>query len=196
MEYPKTVYAEDIATPREGKEADMSMKNDVQRRAVDMISEHMEVDGHVEFPIDPFALAKKLGIQVEFREGLPDDVSGLLIQEDENSPVIAVINSTHHPNRRRFTMAHELGHFSYYQNFLAHEKKIGLVERRQELSGAGTDPYEVDANSFAAELLMPESVVRVWGYRGKSRVEMAKGFGVSLDAIGHRLNKLGLSYLV
>lgn len=172
------------------------MKSQTALRALSTIREYWaDEKQNVKFPIDPFAIARSMGIEIEFRTGLPDDVSGLMIQEEAGDRVLAVINADHHFNRQRFTMAHELGHYTAIK--LANPNStIGLVERRDELAGAGTDPVEIDANSFAADLLMPEAAVRLWAWRGKTREALAKDFGVSLSAMGYRLNKLGLSSVI
>lgn len=166
-------------------------------RANKVINEHCTNEaGLVPFPIDPYAVAKSLGIQVEHRTGLPENVDGLLIKESPDSPVLAVINDNCHPNRQRFTLAHEIGHYTYIRD---HEPEklngLGLVESRDELSRRGTDRREIDANAFAANLLMPESVVRLWSYEGLNRAQMATRFGVSFEAMGNRLNTLGLSHI-
>ena len=68
-------------------------------------------------------------------------------------------------------------------------------------SGTATDTEEVDANQFAAELLLPAEMVRAEvqraqeaGGRLDQRLlrDLAEGFGVSVEAIGNRLTNLGL----
>lgn len=167
-------------------------------RAHQVINDHcINEAGFVSFPIDPYAVARSLGITVEHRIGLPPNVDGLLIKESPESPILAVINADTAPNRQRFTLAHEIGHYTYIRDHEpARLKNVGLVEWRDETSRSGTDPQEIDANAFAAGLLMPEWVVRLWAYEGKTRAEMAKKFGVSSEAMGNRLNKLSLSHIV
>lgn len=63
--------------------------------------------GLMRIPIDAEAVAKALGAQVVF-DDLEDDVSGFLLRE-KGAATIAV-NRRHHPNRQRFTLAHECGH--------------------------------------------------------------------------------------
>ncbi len=86
--------------------------------------------------------------------------------------------------RRRFTMAHELGHHS-----LAH--RSGIDKNIFEVS---SDPQEIEANAFAAELLMPAA-----GVHSAPRVhdrgdvaELAAHFLVSGRAMIVRLHALGL----
>ena len=58
-------------------------------------------------PIDVKKIAERDGAQVLFDE-LEDDISGFLLKKDQK--VFIVVNSNHHPNRQRFTIAHECGH--------------------------------------------------------------------------------------
>lgn len=68
-----------------------------------------------------------------------------------------------------------------------------MRRRRDTLSAAGTDPEEIYANAFAANLLMPEYEVRRLR-RGKraSDLDLALRFGVSREAAKRRLADLGI----
>ena len=70
-------------------------------------------------------------------------------------PIIG-INIRHAPNRRRFTLAHELAHVQLHRQELedgVHVDRGSL--RRDARAAAGVDPIEIEANAFAAGLLMP-----------------------------------------
>lgn len=167
-----------------------------ETRALETIQKYwIDENDRASFPIDPYLIAERMGLRVEHRVGLPDDVSGILLKEPEDDAPLALINHAHSRNRQRFTLAHEIGHYTYIQETEPQKLKtgIGLVERRDELAGLGRDRREIDANTFAASLLMPEGAVRIWVYEGKTREQMARDFGVSLKALGNRLNTLGLS---
>lgn len=150
-------------------------------------------DGIVMFPVDPFQIAQKLGIEVSHRQGLPDDVSGLLLRERPDTPIKSVINANRPNTHQRFTMAHELGHYSILENAGKIDDPIGFVERRSELSSAGTDKVEIFSNQFAAALLMPEGAVRFYAKDGKNLQELASIFSVSEKAMSYRLDALGIS---
>lgn len=110
--------------------------------------------------IDPNQVAEFLKIKVE--EGdLGDDISGLLAKKDKE--VIIGVN-THHPNRQRFTIAHEIGHFvlGHERNgmFIDEHKQHFSLFYRNEQSSEGTNQQEIEANAFAAALLMPEPFVK------------------------------------
>jgi len=63
-----------------------------------------------------------------------------------------------HPGRRRFSLAHELGHF-----LLEHAESgwLGCAEQHMtDLREAAESHFEAQANLFAAELLLPERLVK------------------------------------
>ena len=61
------------------------------------------------FPVDPVRIARKLGIVV-LDARLHRTVSGALVKERGEDPTI-LLNERDSVNRKRFTCAHELGHF-------------------------------------------------------------------------------------
>ncbi len=98
---------------------------------------------------------------------------------------IIYINSNDPPQRQRFTLAHELGHA------VLHEGE-NVVDYRRNLD-APDERKEVEANKFAAELLMPEDTFReVWRTRAANKTRVAACFGVSGEAVGYRAANLGL----
>ena len=90
--------------------------------------------------IDIEDFAKTLSISIELSEDIIK--SGELI----NNKII--INSSEHPFRQNFTVAHEIGHFiKKHGDSDRDENKIYSEEERKN---------EREANQFAAELLVPE----------------------------------------
>ena len=72
--------------------------------------------------------------------------------------------------------------------------QIEFVDRRDALSSKGTNPEEIFANNFAAELLMPEHLVRSYA-SGEQPVplwRLAIKFGVSADAMDVRFKNLSI----
>src|SRR3954469_4734973 len=63
-------------------------------------------------PVDPFAIARKLGIQVFIDYGLPGEVSGMLRKRSGYQDPEILLNANDSRNRQRFTCAHELGHYN------------------------------------------------------------------------------------
>lgn len=100
-------------------------------------------------------VAKQLGAQVRFSP-LDDELSGMVYVK-EGVPIIGV-NSLHHPNRQRFTIAHELGHLELHREMITsnvHVDKGFPVLMRDPTAATGKELIEIQANQFAAELLMP-----------------------------------------
>lgn len=138
-------------------------------------------------PVDPIRIARRLGIQV-FESPLSTNVSAALSKKAGQDPVI-LLNESDHPNRQRFSCAHEIGH--YVKRKDDPEGPYEFVDYRGPLSGAGVNEDEIYANSFGAALLMPASEVR--GFKGLDPVQMAVRFKVSQDAMRFRLQNLGLA---
>ena len=81
--------------------------------------------------------------------GLPDDVSGLTLN-DRSMGLFVVVNRTHHLYRRRFSFAHEYAHVALDQ------ARPGIISRASDRN----ELLEIRANAFAANFLMPEAGVR------------------------------------
>jgi hypothetical protein len=103
-------------------------------------------------PVDPIAIAEALGILVQPKTAA-GGVSGMLVRVGND---FAIGYATHIDNEgfKRFSVAHELGHYrlpGHVEAVLAHgnihESRAGFVAE---------DPYEREADHFAAALLMPE----------------------------------------
>ncbi|CAM5396551.1 ImmA/IrrE family metallo-endopeptidase [Kitasatospora aureofaciens] len=146
-------------------------------------------------PVDPVALAKLLGVLVVPQQ-LDDDVSGMLLRKD-GSCVIGV-NRSHTAERRRFTVAHELGHLRLHEGRPLILDTDTRVNYRNTVSSMATDREEIDANRFAAALLAPEAMVRQAvrsvGFRTTEElVRVLSGqFQMSEIAMTYRLMNLGI----
>jgi Zn-dependent peptidase ImmA (M78 family) len=147
---------------------------------------------NVPVPVDK--IAKTVGAQVVFSP-LDDELSGMILVKGDRT--LIGVNSLHHPNRQRFTIAHEIGHLELHRSFITgqiHVDKKFTVLMRDPNSAAGTDRLEIEANRFAAELLMPEWAVRRVLEReaididdDRTVSDLAKKFRVSRQALQYRL---------
>ena len=145
-------------------------------------------------PVDVNAVAGFLGLSV-VEEALEDSVSGMLIVKDGHG--VIGVNGHHHANRRRFTAAHEIGHYLLHRNGASVFVDAAPVFFRDDVSSEGTDGQEREANAFAAELLMPARRVRerIEGmaldlYDDTTVQKLAKSFGVSTQALTIKLVRL------
>lgn len=152
-----------------------------------------------QLPIDVRAIAKKLGLQI-IEGNLGDEVSGLLVSDNETSHIF--IQKDNHENRKRFTIGHEIGHF-YLKHQSENDEHIIVdkgyyISQRGPKASEGVDQKEIEANQFAACLLMPsktlEKKVEELGFPlfDQDVSQLAKDFGVSEQAITIRLSTLGL----
>jgi len=120
-------------------------------------------------------------------------VSGMLLLQQREIHVNA-LEAGLWPARRRFTIAHEVGHWELHRD----EIEDVTVTRTADYEPAGArerSPEQVrerEANRFAAELLMPEP--RVHGAVGRDGADvpgLAAAFGVSALSMAWRLYNLG-----
>jgi Zn-dependent peptidase ImmA (M78 family) len=142
-------------------------------------------------------IAKNLGAQLRFSP-LDEELSGMIYVKD-GTPIIGV-NALHHPHRQRFTIAHEIGHLILHKDKITQEVHVDKefpMLMRNSVSAAGIDEIEIEANFFAAELLMPEIfLTKSLGDKSfdidddKSISELAKEFKVSLSSMRFRLGNL------
>ena len=141
-------------------------------------------------PIDPFTVARELGITVE-QAALPHNQSGNIRISAAGSAI--QINWLDSVNRQRFTCAHEIGHHVYRQQHGGVKDDEVFVDERAQLAGAGVDVMEIYANQFAAALLMPARLVATGIYNQQSPEALAHLFGTSVQAMNLRLRNLNLA---
>jgi Zn-dependent peptidase ImmA (M78 family) len=162
-----------------------------ERKARELLA---EVGAQV--PIDMDTVANFLGLSVT-EEDLEDSVSGMLVVKDGRGTI--AVNENHHPNRRRFSAAHEMGHYLLHRDSASVFVDAAPVFFRDETSSAGTKKKEIEANAFAAELLMPTASLRervteqaVDPYNDAAVHRLARTFGVSAQALTIKLIRLDL----
>lgn len=146
----------------------------------------------ISLPVRVTDVAKKLGIEVQQFQ-LRSNLDAMLVKEASNGDFKVVSNMSQNNHRKRFSLAHEIGHYvKNYQDWPS-EKKAAIAEMRNSRSADGFDPEEIWANQFAAALLMPASIVRKYWAQGKTDEQMAKIFDVSNQAMNLRRVNLGLN---
>jgi len=138
-------------------------------------------------PVDPARIADSLGIKV-VEAYLDPDVAGA-IQQNPGEQAIIYVSAADHANRKRFTCAHEIGHYVKRGDS---SEALGYIDYRDEAASMGIDEDERYANAFAAALLMPERDVERLHLLDASEEEMARRFGVSQVAMVNRLKNLNL----
>jgi Zn-dependent peptidase ImmA (M78 family) len=149
-------------------------------RAADELLQSADIE---EAPVPVEQLARDCGALV-VRLQMSDGLSGLVFEYDGGA--VIAINSRHHENRQRFSLAHELGHY-----LLDHHDRFHIDVGDVDMPGYDWH-VERTANEFAAELLMPPSLVHDEHAKNPDTYALANHFKVSELAMGYRLVNLGL----
>lgn len=139
-----------------------------------------------EIPVKPQNIIAEIDdLEVGF-EDLPNNISGKKFYDFDKGRYVIEVNKNHHPNRQRFTLAHELGHYA-----LQHGDKTDTLYRD---SAMDSNPDEIEANTFAAEILMPASAIRhLVFHKDVTKIQdLAQQLWVSEQAMLYRLKSLGL----
>lgn len=148
---------------------------------MDIIRRHQE-----HYPVEVMPIASALGLTVFKSVDWPKDVSGMIVKDTGHggeSGYSIYVNGTHPDTRRRFTIAHEIGHFILHKDDIGD----GIVDDglyRSKLAGK----KETQANQFAAELLMPWHLInKAMGDGNKTVQALANVLNVSISAMSIRL---------
>jgi len=131
---------------------------------------------------------ESLGVPIFLWPLEPDPISGLYVRHPELGPVV-LVNASQLRWRQVFTLAHEFAHVWLHR----HEHVVvGRI-----FTGQDTRAVEKQANSFAAEFLMPERAVKraialldIERLRPRDVVRLQRYFGVSYKAMLVRLHRL------
>lgn len=131
-------------------------------------------------------LVERLGL-LAFTLDLGDDrLDGSFVRLEGGG--VALVNGQHPSGRRRFTLAHELGHYLLHDDFSA-----------EWIVGSGVDERERLVNAFAVHFLLPRAELRArWPQSGDAQVQrgaaiaIGADFGVSWTALIGHLVHLGL----
>lgn len=170
--------------------------NKAEKKAREVLEQHDVTKA----PTPLEAIVKSFGIRVvakPYDATGYHDVSGMLYRSATDT--VVGLNENHSETRRRFSLAHELGHFLLHKGEVFVDAKVNF---RNRLSSMGVDREEIEANEFAAELLMPSDLVSTEFYKlfdadktseHASPVDtLASRFKVSTQAMEFRLRNLGL----
>lgn len=141
------------------------------------------------YPVDAWEVCKQLGIIVK-EDDLPAAVDGCLLREPGRKPGILINKNIPYPGRKRFTVAHEIGHFTLPSHGEA--SYWCLADDIEGYRAART--AEREANEFASELLLPEEEVRDFVEHHPASLaaarELADRCGTSLTAAALKMVSL------
>jgi Zn-dependent peptidase ImmA (M78 family)/transcriptional regulator with XRE-family HTH domain len=150
----------------------------------------LEDAGVSEPPVDLDRVTRALGIPV-IAWSFPDSLSALLADTEAGGYVIGV-NRWHHPNRQRFSIAHECGHavLGHAADFYLEFTDVNPLGEHAPFDGA----HERAANQFAAALLMDAQWLHADFRAGvRDAATLAAKYRVSEEAMSFRLLNLRLA---
>lgn len=174
-----------------------------KRRAWMAAQQLLREEGITEAPIDVEAIAAKRAHVIE--QEMPEEISGMLVplaEEAGGKAWAIVVNERHSLVRKRFTIAHELAHLVLHGYTSPHADRGFKVRMRDARSSDGSVLEEIEANQFAAELLMPRDYlirrmeeeefeyVAAEGEGSEQLADLARELRVSQQALSIRLSTI------
>lgn len=162
------------------------MTPELQARARREADEMRSVFWGTSLPVDPVSIAKAMGIEV-LDVNMPEGVDGAIRRREGEEATIYLERSSP-PNRKRFTCAHELGHYA--------DNRAAQVLQFVDYRDQNTNGSEQFANEFAGNLLMPfeeveETLTRLGDKPSLTSIATeAQRFGVSLAAMQRRIERV------
>lgn len=179
-----------MATIQQLQDVPFLSREEIEERARDVLRHH----GLESVPINPVTLAKRLGMAVNNAKFSDETMVGMIAKRGDD--VTILVNQGDPPYRKRFTIAHELGHHFLHLlqdgEFIDGEANLFRSPKGDQATWTPAQRREYQANMFAAALLMPEDLLRSEWEDTQSVDELARRFNVSVAAMGYRLNQMGL----
>lgn len=138
-------------------------------------------------PVNPAEIARSMGVSVHFvtfnNQEIVEKVSGFYDAEDD----AIYVNTDEVPLRQTFTIAHELGHRILHREWAESEDYKMLFRQESDSNDSKNDPKEKEANTFAANLLVPRYILNNY-YNIASLEKLSRLFVVSVPLIKNRLS--------
>lgn len=148
---------------------------DVDRKKIETVCDY-QFDSLPDSPVKVVEAAYGIGLEV-YKATLPDGISGMLKRKERK----IYVEGSDSEERQRFTCAHEIGHFilheeDYYNNVLFRSLIANVLEK--------------EANTMAAEILMPRYFVEKFADSDMALEEIAGKFKVSRSAAEFRIKNI------
>lgn len=148
--------------------------NRANQAAVKLLGE-FGLDDVIDIDLRDLVFARKL----LYREAPLGDCEGRIVFGDKGHAIITVNSETSYLPRKRFSIAHELGHFELKHREIHYDNEASLDYYK-------FGNQEAEANEFASELLLPsaqfEKVVRGKAFSPSLIDDVAQKFGTSLSS--------------
>jgi len=145
-------------------------------------------------PLEEIASAAGIG---EIKPLSSDGFEGMLISNPEKSEGVVFVNQNRPRPRQRFTIGHELGHFllPWHRNLqgdsLLFECTAEDMRTRGNAAPGSRKDWEIQANEFASEILMPRRLFKT-GMKRKDEPDLlhvqdlSRQFETSVEATALR----------
>jgi len=156
----------------------------------DIVNEIIKQNPSISAPVSLEQIAQASGItDIQYKP--LDGLEGALVANAEKTCGVILIKENVIPQRKRFTLGHELGHFLIPRH--GHEMKC-TVDDMQAINKktlTKRQRIELEANQFSANILMPEFLCQNFqGFKDvpsiNCPIEMASYFDVSFEACANR----------
>lgn len=174
---------------------------DLDKKVGDKLNELLTTDCYQGYELQLDKLAKKLSLSIFDATFSDPNLSGAIYKDEITGNFNIYANAQHPITRKRFTIAHEIGH--YISAICDSHSKDELFKNSEGLEDYSVSyrhdgiksEAETEANQIAAEMLMPQEWVRQFVRDGMSVEKMAEIFFVSEHAVAIRINSLGIDIL-
>ncbi|MFL0445813.1 ImmA/IrrE family metallo-endopeptidase [Bacillus subtilis] len=171
--------------------------NATKRRAINDIATSIMDALNLEIPVEIERVPQMLGGRLIYKEFEDDRLEAMIYKAEESFTI--QISPKSSLNRRRFSIAHELGHLFLHMGYLIDDELWDSVGdyRDSVYYRLGHSAEEYEANEFAAAILMPEQefleVARANLEDGLFNItNIAQAFDVSEEAATNRGRWLGI----
>lgn len=163
------------------------MNKNIVKELEELTTEILVQHDMLKMPVDVVKIANEIGIDI-FETELKKEISGAIRYDSDNKSFTILLNKKNSSKRKRFTIAHELGHYFLHKNILqSDEIHIDILYKKNT-----NDYEEKKVDYFAGALLMNEMLLRKMYKQTDSITELSEIFDVSDSAMTVRLNILGL----
>lgn len=172
--------------------------NSETRKMINELTQDVISIFHIHIPIDNMKdVVESLGgaIQEDTNIGMYSDGYIRKHLKGESPRFTIVVPSNQSENRKNFTIAHELGHLFLHMGYMI-DDELWNSEKNVIFNRKGNSEIELQANEFAAALLMPKreykeilDICTTGNWASTSGI--AEYFHVSVDAATYRGKWLG-----
>lgn len=173
----------------------------VNEKAEDRAREMLEKTHALTRPVDLRRILAALKLELRISP-MNEAYSGYLAVDKR----MIVVNERHPEVRRRFTVAHEIGHYDLHRkgrdsadmfvdraDYFQDDDKREVYYRHHHF-GPADYRMEVEANAYAAGLLMPEKLLEQYLEQNANNIDLSKPEGVQMAADAFRVSRLAMGY--